>query len=161
MDLLFLVTQAALLILAGVMVLRVREELHSLVRQVMSPQQSEQMERLREELQQTLREVRTTLSEGIAKLEERIARAEEVLHALEAHSRGSPQAVSTEPEREDSRVPVERILALADTGCDVKEIAQLTGVAEGEVLLVLQLRTQRSGEKSSGNSVQTNEGTHK
>lgn len=161
MDLLFLVAQAALLILAGVMVLRVREELHSLVRQVMSPQQSEQMERLREELQQTLREVRTTLSEGIAKLEERIARAEEVLHALEAHSQESPQAVSTEPEREGSRVPVERILALADTGCDVKEIARLTGVAEGEVLLVLQLRTQRLGEKSSSNSVQRNEDTDK
>ncbi|MEJ5252366.1 MAG: hypothetical protein HPY54_02470 [Chthonomonadetes bacterium] len=156
MDVLFLVAQAALLILAGVMVLRVREELQLLVRQATSSQQSEQIKHLQEELQQTLREVRVTLSEGIAKLEERIARAEQVLHALEVHAPNAPQEVAAEP---GVRVPVERILALADSGCDVKEIARLTGIAEGEVQLVLQIRAQRSEKESSGNSVQRNERT--
>lgn len=165
MELLFLLAQAALLILAGVMVLRVREELQLLVRQATSQQQSEQIERLHEELQQTLREVRTTLSEGIVQLEERITRAEQVLHMLEGHM---PDVAETPPDSQSTaqRVPVERILALADTGCDVKEIARLTGVAEGEVSLVLQLRAQRGDqprthpeETSSGNFTRENEGT--
>lgn len=156
MDLLFLVAQAALLILAGVMVLRVREELQLLVRQASASPHSERIERLQEELQQTLREVRATLNEGIAKLEERIARAEQVLHALEAHVPDAPPESSVEPDRDAPRVPVERILALADSGCDVKEIARLTGMAEGEVQLVLQIRAQRS--ESSSNS-QSNERT--
>lgn len=144
MELLFLLAQAALLILAGVLVLRAREELQLLIRQFNSQQASEQMERLREELQQTLRDVRTTLGEGIAKLEERIARAEQLLQALEAHTPAvTADDGAPEPEREVSRVPVERILALADTGYDVTEIARVTGVAEGEVSLVLQLRAQR------------------
>ncbi len=167
MELLFLLAQAALLILAGVLVLRVREELQLLVRQATASQGSEQMEHLREELQQTLREVRATLSEGIVKLEERIARAEQVLQALESHT---PDIASEdrppEPEQEPARIPVERILALADTGCDVKEIARVTGVAEGEVSLVLQLRAQRAGQTrhadgrtSSNNTINNNQGT--
>lgn len=166
MELLFLLAQAALLVLAGVVVLRVREELHLLVRQATSQQQHEQIQRLHEELQQTLREVRTTLSEGIVQLEQRIARAEQVLHQLEAYVPETAEQ-DEKPEREPRRVPVERILALADTGCDVREIARLTGVAEGEVLLVLQLRAQRgeqpndtAQEPSSGNSARRNDGTY-
>lgn len=152
MDLLFLAAQAVLLILAGVMVLRVREELQLLVRQATASQQGERMKHLHEELQQTLREVRATLNEGIANLEERIARAEEVLHALESHVPDAPPEISAEPDREAPRVPVERILELAESGCDAKEIARLTGVAEGEVQLVLQVRAQRSQEEPSSNS---------
>lgn len=165
MELLFLLAQAALLILAGIMVLRVREELQLLVRQATLQQQSEQIKRLHEELQQTLREVRTTLSEGIVQLEGRITRAEQVLQLLETHTPDGPE-VPPDSKGTAQRVPVERILALADTGCDVKEIARLTGVAEGEVSLVLQLRVQRAErlhthpeETSSGNSTQRNEET--
>jgi len=163
MELILLLAQAALLVLAGVMVLRVREELQLLVRQVQLPPQGEQMERLHAELQQTLQEVRTTLREGIVQLEERIARAEQVLRALEAHTPADAEAV---PKPSVSRVPVERILALADTGCEVKEIARLTGVAEGEVSLVLQLRASRAQqpcdeaeETSAGKLSPHNEGT--
>ncbi|GIV15247.1 MAG: hypothetical protein KatS3mg022_0682 [Armatimonadota bacterium] len=166
MGLLFLLAQAVLLILAGVMALRVREELQLLVRQAASQQQGEQIKRLHEELQQTLREVRTTLSEGIVQLEGRITRAEQVLRMLEAHLPDESAGPPSDSQDAARRVPVERILALADTGCDVKEIARLTGVAEGEVLLVLQLRAQRvdqSGntfeEPSSGNFARRNEGT--
>lgn len=165
MELLFLLVQAALLILAGTMVLRVREELQLLVRQATSQQQSEQIKRLHEELQQTLREVRTTLSEAIVQLEERITRAEQVLHLLEAHMPDVPE-MPPDSRSTAQRVPVERILALADAGRDVKEIARLTGVAEGEVSLVLQLRAQRAErshthpeETSSGNFTRGNEGT--
>ncbi len=158
MELLFLLAQAVLLVLAGLLVLRVREELQMLVRQATSGRESEQMERLREELQQTLREVRTTLSEGIVKLEERIARAEQVLEALEAHPSLAPMGNgSPEPACESARVPVERILALADTGCDAKEIARMTGVAEGEVALVLQLRAQRGSLASSDDAPTSSE----
>ena len=161
MELLFLLAQAALLIVAGVMVLRVREELQLLVQQATSQQQSEQIKRLHEELQQTLREVRTTLSEGIVQLEGRITRAEQVLHLLEAHASDVPE-VPPDSQGTAQRVPVERILALADTGCDVKEIARLTGVAEGEVSLVLQREDQprtHPEETSSGNFTRRNEGT--
>ncbi len=163
MEFFLLLAQAALLVLAGVMVLRVRDELQLLVRQATSQQQSEQIEQLHEELRQTLQEVRATLHEGIAQLEERITRAEQVLHALQTHP---AQAVAADVQEEPQRVPVERILALADAGCDVQEIARLTGVAEGEVSLVVQLRMprveqQRAGseEVSSGERVQKNEGT--
>lgn len=166
MELLFLLAQATLLVLAGVMALRVREELRLLVRQATSQQQGEQIQRLHEELQQTLHEVRTTLSEGIVQLEERIARAEQMLHMLDAHLPDETVGAPSDSQDSTRRVPVERILALADTGCDVKEIARLTGVAEGEVLLVLQLRAQRveqSGntceEPSSGNFTRRNKGT--
>lgn len=166
MELLFLLAQAALFVLAGVVVLRVREELQLLVRQATSPQQSEQIERLQEELQQTLREVRATLREGMVQLEERIARAEQILRALDAHVSNASAESTPDPSGAVRRIPVERILALADTGCDVKEIAQLTGVAEGEVSLVLQLRAQRSEqpgssveEPSSSYSTRKNEGT--
>lgn len=156
MEVLFLVAQAALLILAGVMVLRVREELQLLVRQADPSQKIEHIRNLQNELHETLREVRATLNEGIAKLEERIARAEQVLHALEAHVPNTPPEVAPEP---NVRVPVERILALADSGCDVREIARLTGASEGEVQLILQIRAQRLDKESSGNSVQRNERT--
>lgn len=167
MEFFFLLAQAALLALAGVMVWRVRDELQLLVRQATSQQQSEQIEQLHEELRQTLQEVRATLYEGIAQLEERITRAEQVLHALQTHSvRGTAQAVAVDVQEEPARVPVERILALADAGCDVQEIARLTGVAEGEVSLVVQLRMPRveqrragSEEVSSGERVQKDEGT--
>lgn len=142
MELLFVIAQAVLLILAGIMVLRVREELQELARRA-SPQQVEQIEHLHEELQQTLREVRTALSEGIVKLEERIVRAEQVLKALQVHQVVPSEEPAQDGEQDAQRVPVERILALADTGCDIKEIARLTHVAEGEVALVLQLRAQR------------------
>lgn len=158
MEMLFLVAQAALLILAGVMVLRVREELQLLVRQASSQQENEQIERLHGELQQTLREVRATLGEGIAKLEERITKAEQLLRALEAHTPDASAEAVPEPTADAQRVPVEQILALADTGCDLKEIARVTGVAEGEVSLVLQLRAQRK-EHSSASSLPTSERT--
>lgn len=166
MEFFFLLAQAALLVLGGVMVLRVRDELQLLVRQATSQPQSEQIQRLHEELRQTLQEVRTTLHEGIAQLEERITRAEQVLHALEAHTAsGTTQAIA-DSQDEPQRVPVERILALADAGCDVQEIARLTGAAEGEVSLVVQLRMSRAEQQhagpeevSSSERAQKNEGT--
>lgn len=166
MELFFLLAQAALLVLAGVMVLRVREELQLLMRQATSQQPGEQIERLHQELRQTLQEVRTTLHEGIAQLEERITRAEQVLRALEAHNAHAPAQEAEASPDEPQRVPVERILALADAGCDIQEIARLTGVAEGEVSLVVQLRMARAEQQSagpegtsSGEIVQKNEGT--
>jgi len=166
MEFFFLLAQAALLVLAGVMVLRVREELHLLVRQATSSQQTEQIERLHEELRQTLQEVRATLHEGVAQLEERIKRAEQVLHALETHTENSATQAVADVQNEPHRVPVEHILALADAGCDVQEIARRTGVAEGEVSLVVQLRMPRAGQQradsegvSADEIVQKNEGT--
>ena len=150
MELFFLLAQTALLVLAGVMVLRVREELQLLVRQATSPLPGEQIEGLHRELRQTLQEVRTTLSEGIAQLEERITRAEQVLRALEAHTDSTSAQESAASQDEPQRVPVERILALADAGCDIQEIARLTGVAAGEVSLVVQLRMARAEQQSAG-----------
>jgi len=166
MELLFLLAQAALLVLAGMMVLRVREELQLLVRQVSAQQQGEQLERLHTELRQTLQEVRTTARQVIGQLEERITRAEQVLHALQAQVPDLPSSPSPDGQGENRRVPVERILALADSGCDVREIARQTGVAEGEVLLVLQLRAPQTPQQHGGGQsvldpmVQKDEETH-
>jgi|AFSR01.1.fsa_nt_gi hypothetical protein len=166
MEFFFLLAQAALLVLAGVLVLRVRDELQLLVRQATSPQQNEQMQQLQEELRQTLQEVRATLHEGIVQLEERIRRAEQVLHALEAHTEDTPTRAMRDLQSEPQRVPVERILALADAGCDIQEIARQTGVPEGEVSLVVQLRLPRAAEQraasegvSADERAQKNEGT--
>lgn len=146
MEIFLLLAQAILLALAGVVLLRARQYLHLLLRQVDA--RYAELQSLQEQLQHTLREVRVTLSEGTAQLEQRLARAEQVLQALEACETSVSPSVPTEADatrgHEQARVPVERILALAESGCDRTEIARLTGVAEGEVALVLQLRTSQA-----------------
>ncbi|MCS7309281.1 MAG: hypothetical protein NZ741_03595 [Armatimonadetes bacterium] len=145
MELFFLLAQAMLLALAGLMVLRVRQDLQLLAREAQA--RYAELQPLQEQLQRTLREVRVTLDEGVAQLEERLSRAEQVLRALEVHGSTAPSPPAPEsdskPEREPARLPVERILSLAESGCNATEIARATGVAEGEVALVLQLRASR------------------
>ncbi len=146
MELFLLLAQGALLMTAAVMVWRVRQEMQLLLHQ--AQERYAQLEPLQQQMQHTLREMRSTLSEGIAQLEERLARAEQVLQALRAVEAGTSPPPPTErtvaSEQQSTRVPVERILALAESGCDTTEIARQTGVAEGEVALVLQLRASRA-----------------
>lgn len=145
MEGLLLLLQVGLLVAAGVMVWRVREELQLLVKQATAGFPEEQLHRLNQELQQTLREVRQAVSEGVAQLEERIARAEQVLQQLQQHLPEQPAA----PSDEKPKLPVDQIIALSERGYSVEEIARLTGVAAGEVALLLQLRTQRRTKRAA------------
>lgn len=145
MEWFLLLTQATLLVVTGLMVLRVRQELQWLVRQ--AQERDAELEPLQQQLQHTLREIRATVDEALARLEEQLARAEQVLQALAAYESGAssppPAGETSVLSQETARVPVERILALAESGCDATEIARQTGVAEGEVTLVLQLRASQ------------------